>query len=67
MEKKKKLYMTPELTVVTFKAERGYLASGAQRDGFLGLSLEYSSEGSEQLESRNESGYWGGGNGDTWF
>lgn len=64
MEKKKKFYMTPELTVVDFKAERGYSAS---RDGLLGLSLEHSSEGSEQLESRNESGYWGGGNGDTWF
>ena len=63
MEKKKKLYMTPELTVVAFKAERGYSAS---RDGFLGLSLENRSEGSEHLESRNENGYWGGGEG-TWF
>ncbi len=58
MEKKKKLYMTPELTVVAFKAERGYSAS---RDGFLGLMLE-SNEGSETLESRNDDNhfFWGG-------
>ena len=61
MEKKKKFYMTPELTVVAFKAERGYLASGAQRDGFLGLMFE-SDEGSENLESRNNDNnyFWGG-------
>ena len=58
MEKKKKFYMAPELTVVTFKAERGYSAS---RDGLLGLMFE-SNEGSETLESRNDDNhyFWGG-------
>ena len=61
MEMKKRLYMTPELTVVAFKAERGYLGSGAVRDGFLGLTFE-SDEGSESLESRNDDNhyFWGG-------
>ena len=60
MEKKHE-YKVPELTVVTFKAERGYASSGAVRDGFLGLIFE-SDEGSESLESRNDDNhyFWGG-------
>ena len=42
MEKKKKFYMTPELTVVAFKAERGYLISSAKLDADRTL-FEYGS------------------------
>ena len=39
----KKTYIAPVLTVVTFRAERGYILSGAPegtpRDGFLELML----------------------------
>ena len=60
--KKKQVYLAPALTVVCFKAERGYFASGEPRDGFLGL-IEMGDDGSEVLESRNnENGYFWGGN-----
>ena len=39
MKKEKKEYMAPELTVVTFKAERGYAESG-----FFGLLLPHCTE-----------------------
>lgn len=66
MEKKKKqLYQAPELTVVTFRSERGFLCSAEPRDGFLGLILN-SEEGSENLESRNDDNHYTWGNGD-WF
>ena len=62
MEKKKKqLYQAPELTVVAFQAERGYLVS----NGILAIDPEYSAESTEYLESRDEIGSWGSGNG--WF
>ena len=59
--KKKQVYLAPALTVVTFRAERGYAISGVERDGFLGLMFE-SDEGSENLESRNDDNhyFWGG-------
>lgn len=61
MENNEKSYEAPRLTVVSFKTERGYSASSAPRDGFLGLVLE-SDEGSEYLESRNDDNhyFWGG-------
>lgn len=66
MEKKvKKNYESPQLTVVTFRTERGYAESGVTRDGFLGL-IYMGEDGSENLESRTDNGsYWGGS--DSWF
>ena len=58
--KTKKDYEAPQLTVVSFRAERGYATSTAQRDGLLGL-LYLSDEGSENLEPRNDDNhyFWG--------
>lgn len=68
MEKKvKKNYESPQLTVVTFRTERGYAESGVTRDGFLGLTLS-GQNGYESLESRTDNGsYWGGGDSESWF
>ena len=60
LSKDKKQYEAPQLTVVSFKVERGYAASGV-------LSL-FSSEpdyGDEALEDRQDGGNWGGTDG--WF
>lgn len=59
--KKKQVYLAPALTVVCFKAERGYFGSSEPRDGFLGL-IEMGDDGSEVLESRNDDNhyFWGG-------
>lgn len=58
--KKKQVYLAPALTVVCFKAERGYFGSSEPRDGFLGL-IEMGDDGSQNLESRNDDGtlFWG--------
>ena len=50
-EKEKKAYEAPTLTTVTFKTERGYVASQA-----LGLSND---SGDEQIEDRQEGNNWG--------
>ena len=67
MEKKvKKNYESPQLTVVTFRTERGYAASEVH-DGFLSL-IYMGEDGSENLESRTDNGsYWGGGDSESWF
>lgn len=57
----KQLYQAPELTIVAFKAERGYLVS----NGILAIHSDYSTESTDNLESREEVGSWGSGNG--WF
>lgn len=60
----KKPYEAPQLTVVSFKVERGYAASGGK---FLSLEHLFTSD-DETIEQRNASGgYFGGGDGDNWF
>lgn len=62
--KEKKAYESPQLTVVTFKAELGYASS-------LTFLLALSSiaaaieQSSQSLESREDGGNWGGSGG--WF
>lgn len=41
----KKKYITPTLTVVTFKAEQGYAVSGGAETKLLDLSIFESTEG----------------------
>ena len=42
-KKKKKNYETPQLTAVTFRAERGYATSGAAKSLFISiLAADYS-------------------------
>ena len=59
----KKPYEAPHLTVVTFKAERGYTTSPFQ----LALINEATilSRSSNNLEARIDGGNWGGSGG--WF
>ncbi len=59
----KKPYEAPQLTVVTFKAERGYANSPFQ----LALINEATilSSSSNSLEARIDGGNWGGSGG--WF
>ena len=52
-ETEKRTYEAPRLTVVSFKAERGYAASG-----MLGLGLEHQDEGSQTLEERGQATTW---------
>ena len=54
----KKIYEAPLLTVVNFKAERGYASSGLL--AFLGFGDEY---GDQTLEDRQDGGNWGGDEG----
>ena len=42
---KRKKYITPTLTVVTFKAEQGFASSGGLETKFLDLSIFESTEG----------------------
>lgn len=66
--KTKKVYETPQLTVVSFKMERGYASSGIEPEHTFLLGLISSSENSDRaLESRTEAGYWGGGDENSWF
>ena len=51
---KKKTYEAPELTVVTFKTEKGYATSGEP----LGLSEGH---GKKSIEDRQDGGNWGDG------
>ena len=44
-EKRKKVYKAPELTVVTFKAERGYAGSNDLRFLWIGLWLSSGNAG----------------------
>ena len=55
----KKQYEVPQLTVVTFKTERGFAESGPKS---LGLS---SGKGNKSVEDREDGGNWGGSDG--WF
>lgn len=54
--KTKRKYLSPQLAVALFKAERGYATSGFR----LAIFTENLSEGSENIEERQESGdIWG--------
>ena len=66
--KTKKVYETPQLTVVSFKMERGYASSdGVEEVFYLGLYSE-SENSSRSRESRSiVTDYWGGGDEDSWF
>ena len=61
---KKKTYVAPQLTVASFKVERGYAASGGM---FLSLEMLFTPD-EETIEQRDASGgYFGGGDGNSWF
>lgn len=66
-ENKKNNYLSPQLTVVEFKEERGYGNSSImpEQHFFLGLESESYDGGSRTLESRENGGYWGSEG--TWF
>ncbi len=55
MKNEKKEYTAPELTVVTFKTEHGYAASG------LGLNYEFTSEPCQESQESwtNDDSYLG--------
>ena len=59
----KRPYEAPQLTVVTFKAERGYIVSNVAV--LLALSSANTGEPgvSQSLESREAGGNWGGSDG----
>lgn len=60
----KKFYEAPQLTVVTFKAERGYASSGANDPltsmiNVLALtSLSSAGEGYQEVENRGDADAW---------
>ena len=60
--KDKKKYEAPHLTVVSFKTEQGYAASGLRS---LALSGDQPDYGDESVEDRQNGGNWGGTDG--WF
>lgn len=63
-----KTYVAPQLTVVVFKAAQGYSVSGLTHT--LGLGALDENEmfyGDESLEDRQNGGYWGGSNNESWF
>lgn len=59
-ENVKKHYEAPQLTVVTFKAERGYASSGggAKLLNTLAISSLYQNEGYQTLEDRGTTNSW---------
>lgn len=63
-QKEKKRYEAPALTVVTFKAERGYALSGTKMLAFDNLLAD--DYGDQAIESRTDGGYWGN-NDEGWF
>lgn len=65
-KKEKRIYEAPQLTTVTFKAERGYAESGALTSFYIALGASYASESgvSNGLESRTDGGNWGDG---SWY
>ena len=58
MKNKKKEYLVPEVTVVTFKVERGYAISNALP---LGFELEFEGDDYRQMEAWEEDTYSGTG------
>ncbi len=60
----KKPYEAPQLTVVTFKAERGYANSSLFQLALINEATILSSS-SNSLEARIDGGNWGGSGG--WF
>ncbi len=56
-ENVKKHYEAPQLTVVTFKAERGY-ASSKSLLNTLAISSLYQNEGYQTLEDRGTTNSW---------
>lgn len=74
MKKEKNAYITPLLTVVEFKAERGYLASQAAEQINWMIEMETSgqtvpTEEAQTMEDERSAtvGYWGGYDDHTWF
>lgn len=65
MNNEKREYTTPQLTVVSFKAERGYAVSGTPLTGFLELFDSNTSE-SQTQESWTEHDTWNS-SGDNFF
>lgn len=64
MENRKKSYEAPRLTVVGFKAERGYAASGPfELDEFL---LWDNDQSTEQMESYTTGNGWNEGSNHFW-
>ncbi len=61
----KKPYEAPHLTVVTFKAERGYTNSNSLFQLALINEAAVLSSSSNNLEARIDGGNWGGSGG--WF
>ncbi len=57
-ENVKKHYEAPQLTVVTFKAERGYASSEAKLLNTLAISSLYQNEGYQTLEDRGTANSW---------
>ena len=67
MNMEKKQYIAPTLTVVTFKMERGYSASGYGPDkAFLGLFDIESVDGYNNQGQQNWSGSESNPFGDSW-
>ena len=59
---RKRSYEAPQLTVVRFKAERGYLASGViNQMNLMENDLEEEMENSRQMEYYTEQEYWHSG------
>lgn len=57
-ENVKKHYEAPQLTVVTFKAERGYASSNKSLLNTLAISSLYQNEGYQTLEDRGTANSW---------
>ena len=66
-EKKKQSYLSPELTVVQFRVERGYAASEPVNLSIFDLSLSQEQGNNQADESRTDGGYWGNGDENSWF
>lgn len=56
----KRPYEAPQLTVVTFRTERGYAGSELLRTLALSFAIAEQGNGSQLLESREAGGSWGG-------
>ncbi len=59
MNKKKRPYEAPKLTVVTFKMEKGFLASTQSIRINLGLIQQAIGLSSQTIETRIDGGVWG--------
>jgi hypothetical protein len=60
MNKEKRPYEAPALTVVSFKMEKGYAYSGETIRINLGLIQQAIGLSSQTIETRTDGGVWGG-------